>query len=84
MKMILAVMPTNLSDEVSKALLDDEYRVTKFASTAGILTGGITTLMVGVDSENVSNCLDLIREQIPPRRTDRFVPCSCDYLCLKT
>ncbi len=66
MKMILAVMPTNLSDEVSKALLEDEYRVTKFASTAGILTGGITTLMVGVDSENVSNCLDLIREQIPP------------------
>jgi CPA1 family monovalent cation:H+ antiporter len=66
MKMILAIMPTNLSDEVSKALLDDEYRVTKFASTAGILTGGITTLMVGVDSDKVSNCLDIIRDQIPP------------------
>ena len=36
MKMILAIMPTNLSDDVSKALLDDEYRVTKFASTTGI------------------------------------------------
>ena len=66
MKMILAVMPTNLSDDVSKALLDDEYRVTKFASTTGILTGGITTLMIGIDAEKVPDCLDLIRDQIPP------------------
>lgn len=65
MKMILAIMPTNLSDDASKALLDDGYRVTKFASTSGILTGGITTLMIAVDSEKVSNCLDLIREQVP-------------------
>jgi uncharacterized protein YaaQ len=65
MKMILAIMPTNLSDDVSKVLLDDGYRVTKFASTSGILTGGITTLMIAVDSEKVPNCLDLIREQVP-------------------
>jgi uncharacterized protein YaaQ len=65
MKMILAIMPTNLSDDASKALLDDGYRVTKFASTSGILTGGITTLMIAVDAEKVPNCLDLIREQVP-------------------
>ncbi len=65
MKMIFATMPNNLSDDVSKALLDDEYRVTKFASTAGILTGGTTTLMIAVDAKKVSNCLNLIRSQIP-------------------
>jgi len=66
MKMILAVMPTNLSDDVSKTLLDDGYRVTKFASTTGLLTGGITTLMIAVDAEKVSDCLDLIKDQVPP------------------
>ncbi|MCJ7717107.1 MAG: cyclic-di-AMP receptor [Anaerolineales bacterium] len=65
MKMILAVMPTNLSDLVSKVLLESEYRVTKFASTAGLLSGGTTTLMVVVDSEKVNNALALIREQVP-------------------
>ena len=65
MKMILAVMPTNLSETVSKILLDKEYRVTKFASTSGFLTGGITTLMVGVASNRVDTCLKIIRDQIP-------------------
>ncbi len=65
MKMILAVMPTHLSEVVSKKLLSDEFRVTQFASTSGLLTGGITTLMVGVEKEKVETCLKLIRGQIP-------------------
>jgi len=65
MKMILAIMPTSLSEQVSKTLLDSQYRVTKFASTAGFLAGGTTTLMVGLDADKVENGLTLIREQIP-------------------
>ena len=71
MKMILAIMPTNLSDDVSKALLKDDYRVTKFASTSGVISGGNTTLMVGAENDKVSDCLNLIREQIhPAEKTD--------------
>ena len=66
MKMILAIMPTNLSDQVSPALLDKSYRVTKFASTAGLLSGGITTLMIITAREKIARALELIREQIPP------------------
>ena len=65
MKMILAIMPTSLSEQVSKALLDSQYRVTKIASTAGIFAGGTTTLMIGLDDDKVENGLALIREQIP-------------------
>ncbi|OEU71640.1 MAG: hypothetical protein BA863_17165 [Desulfovibrio sp. S3730MH75] len=65
MKMILAIMPTTLSELVSKTLLDSQYRVTKFASTAGFLAGGTTTLMVGLDADKVEKGLTLIREQIP-------------------
>lgn len=67
MKMILAVMPTNLSELASKALLENSYRVTKFASTASFLAGGTTTLMVGVEASKVASCLDLIRKQVPAR-----------------
>ena len=65
MKMILAIMPTSLNEQISKALLDSQYRVTKFASTAGFLTGGTTTLMVGLSADKVEDGLALIREQIP-------------------
>lgn len=65
MKMILAIMPTTISEQVSKTLLDSQYRVTKFASTAGFLAGGTTTLMVGLDADKVEKGLTLIREQIP-------------------
>lgn len=66
MKMILAIMPTNLSDQVSQTLLNNSYRVTKFASTAGILSGGITTLMIVTAEVKISKALDLIRSEIPP------------------
>ncbi len=65
MKMILAIMPTNLSEHISKTLLGSEYRVTKFASTAGFFTDRTTTLMIGADDDRVEYCLNLIREKIP-------------------
>ena len=66
MKMILAIMPTNLSEKVSQSLLDESYSVTKFASTAGFLSGGITTLMVITTNDKIPGALKLIREQVPP------------------
>ena len=65
MKMILAIMPTSLSEKVSQHVLDANYRVTKFASTAGLLSGGITTLMIIASSDRIPRALELIREQIP-------------------
>jgi uncharacterized protein YaaQ len=65
MKMILAIMPTNISELVSAELLEADYRVTKFASTAGLLSGGTTTIMVVADAGKVENALKLIRNLIP-------------------
>jgi len=65
MKMILAIMPTNTSEIVSTALLEAEYRVTKFASTAGFLSGGTTTIMAVANDDKVDNALDIIRNLIP-------------------
>ncbi len=66
MKMILAILPTSLSDQVSSELLKADYRVTKFASTAGVLSGGTTTFMVVADADKIDKALALIRAHIPP------------------
>jgi uncharacterized protein YaaQ len=65
MKMILAIMPTSLSEVVSTELLEAEYRVTKFASTSGFLSGGTTTIMAVADDDKVNNALELIRNLVP-------------------
>lgn len=65
MKMILAIMPTKDSEIVSAELLNAKYRVTKFASTAGFLTGGTTTLMVVADNDKTDNALKIIRNHFP-------------------
>lgn len=65
MKMILAIMPTSISEPVSVKLLEADYRVTKFASTAGFLSGGTTTLMIVADANKVDSALEIIRNHIP-------------------
>lgn len=65
MKMILVIMPTSISDLVSAELLDADYRVTKFASMAGFLSGGTTTFMVVADDDKVEQALVIIRKLIP-------------------
>ena len=65
MKMLLAIMPTNLSDQVSQNLIDQEFRVTKFASTEGLLTQGTTTLLVVTETDKIQTALSAIRDLIP-------------------
>ena len=66
MKMLLAIMPTNLSEIVAQELIDQEFRVTKFASTEGLLSQGVTTLLVVNESERIDFALNSIRNLIPP------------------
>jgi uncharacterized protein YaaQ len=73
MKMIVAIMDNTKSEEVSKALLAANFRVTRMASTGGFLRGGSTTLMIGVETARVEDALQLIRDQFTPATdsTDR-------------
>lgn len=60
-KLIIAVVQNEDADNVVDALLEDEFRATRLASTGGFLRRGNTTLMVGADEEQVDRVLDLIR-----------------------
>lgn len=61
-KLIIAVVQNEDADAVVDALLEDEFRATRLASTGGFLRRGNTTLMIGADEEQVDTVLDLIRQ----------------------
>ncbi|CAA9569414.1 MAG: protein from nitrogen regulatory protein P-II (GLNB) family, ortholog YAAQ B. subtilis [uncultured Thermomicrobiales bacterium] len=61
-KLIIAVVQNEDADGVVDALLEDEFRATRLASTGGFLRRGNTTLMVGADEDQVDRVLDLIRQ----------------------
>jgi uncharacterized protein YaaQ len=71
MKLIIAIIKDEDNDNVSKALTKEDFRVTFIASTGGFLRSGRSTLLIGVEDEQVSRALDLIRKNCKkPSKSD--------------
>ncbi len=70
MKLILAIVPDTSSDAVSQALTSHNFRVTGIASTGGFLRRGRTTLLIGVEDEQLEQALEQIRAALPPAPPD--------------
>lgn len=77
MKLILAIIRDTSSDSVSQALTSHNYRVTGIASTGGFLRRGKTTLMIGLEDDQVEHALSLIRSAVvstpPDQKESRAV-----------
>lgn len=67
MKLVICIV----QDQESGSLIDDlterKFRVTKLASTGGFLKAGNTTLLVGVDDEQVDEVTKLIDDNCKTR-----------------
>jgi uncharacterized protein YaaQ len=66
MKLIIAIIKDEDSDQVSQALVEAGFRVTRIASTGGFLRRGSTTLMVGVEDEKVDQAIQIIQDNCAP------------------
>ena len=64
MKLIIAIVKDTDSDAVSHALTTGDFRVTQVASTGGFLRHGQSTLLIGVDDDQVENALTVIRSKV--------------------
>ena len=64
MKLIIAVVQSQDSDAVVDALVEADYRATRFASTGGFLRSGNTTIMIGVRDEQVDHVIEVLREAV--------------------
>ena len=62
MKLIIAIIKDEDNEAVSKSLTEKSFRVTFIASTGGFLRSGRSTLLVGVEDDQVEKALDIIRK----------------------
>ena len=61
MKLILAIIRDNDWETVSQGLIKANLRVTRIASTGGFLRRGTSTLMIGVQDEEVDKAIETIK-----------------------
>jgi uncharacterized protein YaaQ len=66
MKLIVAILKDEDIENVSHALIDCDFRVTRIASTGGFLRRGSTTVMIGVEDEKVDQAIQVIRQTFTP------------------
>lgn len=67
MKLIVAIV----QDQDAISLIDDltekNHRVTKLASTGGFLKSGNTTLLIGVEEDEVEDVIDIVERNCKTR-----------------
>lgn len=66
MKLILAIVRNSDSDSVTRGLTSGKFRVTRVASTGGLLRRGMTTLLIGLESDQVEDAIRILHETCTP------------------
>lgn len=61
MKLLIAVVHDQCSGRLTEQLVAKGYRSTKLSSTGGFLRAGSTTLLIGVDADQVEAVLTVIK-----------------------
>jgi uncharacterized protein YaaQ len=62
MKLILAIVRDSDSDSVTRGLTSATFRVTRVASTGGLLRRGMTTLLIGVENDQVDAAIQVLHK----------------------
>lgn len=68
MKLIIAIVQDDDAGDLIDIITDAGYRVTKLATTGGFLKAGNTTLMIGVDENQVDRVLRVIEDECRTRK----------------
>ena len=77
MKMVIAVVNSDDSNSVMRALTKAGYSATKLATTGGFLMMGNTTFLIGVDDEKVDDVISTISAHSKKRK--QVMPASTNY-----
>jgi uncharacterized protein YaaQ len=67
MKLILAVVQDQDSNRLLQALVDNNFKATKLASTGGFLKSGNTTFIIGTEDIRVERALQIIKDNCQSR-----------------
>jgi uncharacterized protein YaaQ len=72
MKLIVATIQDQDTDRVIGSLTEQGYRVTRIGTTGGFLQQGNTTLLVGVDDNQVSPVINILK--VHSQRRTQYMP----------
>ncbi|NLY44826.1 MAG: hypothetical protein GX053_02385 [Tissierella sp.] len=67
MKLIIAIVQDQDAISLIDDLTEENYRVTKLASTGGFLKSGNTTLLIGVEDEDIDQVIGIIERNCKTR-----------------
>ena len=67
MKLVYAIIRNDNEDDVTSALMQEGFTVTRL-STTGFLRKGSTTLMIALQDEQLEQCIDIIKQQSGSRQ----------------
>lgn len=74
MKLIISIVQDEDSTDVIEALTEQDYRVTKLATTGGFLKSGNTTLIVGIEEDKVQSVINVIKKICKQRKETLVAP----------
>lgn len=66
MKLLFIILRDEDGDQALQALVDNDHRVTRMASTGGFLRHGNVTLITGVEDDKVQSVIDVLRRTCHP------------------
>jgi len=72
MKLLLTIISDRDREPVSKALIEAKFRVTRISSTGGFFHRGMSTLMTGVEENQVDKAIDVIKTNLPTRTVEKM------------
>ncbi len=70
MKLIIAIIKDADSEPMTQVLTAAQFRITRIASTGGLLRRGVTTLLVGVEDDQVDLAIQVLRDATAPAAPD--------------
>ncbi len=68
MKLVMAIMGKDDASVVMDALTEEEFQVTRMASTGGFLKSGNTTLIIGVEDNKTNKVISIISKYSSKRK----------------
>ena len=62
MKMVICILQDSDKDNVSRALNESAFRVTVLPSTGAYFRRGNTTMLIGVEDDEVQDAIEVVRQ----------------------
>jgi uncharacterized protein YaaQ len=69
-KLLIAIIRDSDANAVTSALVAENFRATRIASTGAFFRQGNTTLIIGVEAEKVDQAIAVIKSACGPAPTD--------------